>query len=276
MKVWVTHLSRLEYDADVFESVMDVRLGPLDDADQQVERFQLRLEPGGHTRQYVDGFGNIAHLLTSTRPHRFLEVGVRSEVQTALLDPFALPAQAPSGLNAMERADALDPSPLIPPLEELERMAAPYRSLEPFEAALRMGEMVHQQFTYCQGVTDVSTSVAQILDGRQGVCQDFAHLLIGLCRALAIPARYVSGYIVSSDAPQAPHRGAGASHAWVEAFTPTHGWRGFDPTNNLVANAYYVKVARGRDYADVPPTRGTFRGAGNETLSVSVTTGVLA
>ena len=125
MKVWVTHLSRLEYDADVFESVMDVRLGPLDDADQQVERFQLRLEPGGHTRQYVDGFGNIAHLLTSTWPHRFLEVGVRSEVQTALLDPFALPAQAPSGLNAMERADALDPSPLIPPLDELERMAAP-------------------------------------------------------------------------------------------------------------------------------------------------------
>jgi transglutaminase-like putative cysteine protease len=276
MKVSVAHVSHLEYDAEVLESVMDVRLGPLDDADQQVERFQLRLEPGGHTRQYVDGFGNVAHLLTSTRPHTFLEVAVRSEVQTALVDPFALPAHPPRGLTAMERADALDPSPLIPPLEELGRMAAPFRSLEAFEAALRMCELVHRQFTYRQGVTDVSTTVAQILDGRQGVCQDFAHLLIGLCRVLGIPARYVSGYIVSSDAPRAPHRGAGASHAWAEAFTPTHGWRGFDPTNNLVANAYYVKVARGRDYADVPPTRGTFRGSGNETLSVSVTTGVLA
>ena len=296
MKVSVAHLTRLEYEADVFESVMDVRLGPLDDADQQVERFQLRLAPGGHTRQYVDGFGNVAHLLTSTRPHSFVEVGVRTDVETLLADPFALPAHSPGPLSPMERADALDPSPLIPPLEELGQMAAPFRSLEPFEAALRMCEMIYQQFTYCQGVTDVSTTVEQILGGRQGVCQDFAHLLIGLCRAVGIPSRYVSGYIVSPQAVSAydaaagggasaggasaaggpaPRRGSGASHAWAEAFTPSHGWRGFDPTNNLLANAYYVKIARGRDYGDVPPTRGTFRGAANETLSVAVTTQVL-
>jgi transglutaminase-like putative cysteine protease len=275
MKASVAHVSRLEYDADVFESIMDVRLGPLDDADQHVERFHLRLEPTGHTRQYVDGFGNVAHLLTSTRPHTSVEVSVRAEVETSLFDPFALPAHGPGRLDVMERADGLDPSPLIPPLEELGRMASPFRSLDPFEAVLRMCEMIYGQFTYRQGVTDVSTTVEQILDVRQGVCQDFAHLLIGLCRTLSIPARYVSGYIVSADGPAAPHRGEGASHAWVEAFTPSHGWRGFDPTNNLVANAYYVKVARGRDYADVPPTRGTFRGAANETLSVSVTTRVL-
>jgi transglutaminase-like putative cysteine protease len=280
MKVSVAHVTRLEYEADVFESVMDVRLGPLDDADQQVERFQLRLTPGGHTRQYVDGFGNVAHLLTSSRPHSFVEVAVRSEVETWLVDPFALPTHVPSPLSPMERADALEPSPLIPPLQELERMAAPFRSLESFDAALRMCEMIYQEFTYHQGVTDVSTTVEQILDGRRGVCQDFAHLLIGLCRALAIPARYVSGYTVSAGgdsagAQRAPRRGSGASHAWVEAFTPSHGWRGFDPTNNLLANAYYVKVARGRDYADVPPTRGTFRGVANETLAVSVTTRVV-
>ena len=318
MKVSIAHLTRLEYEADVFESVMDVRLGPLDDADQQVERFQLRLAPGGHTRQYVDGFGNVAHLLTSTRPHSFVEVGVHTDVETLLADPFALPTHSPGPLSPMERADALDPSPLIPPLEELGQMAAPFRSLEPFEAALRMCEMIYQEFTYCQGVTDVSTTVEQILGGRQGVCQDFAHLLIGLCRAVGIPTRYVSGYIVSPQAVSAhdaaaaggasaeaaapaggasagagsaaggasaggapaaggpaPRRGSGASHAWAEAFTPSHGWRGFDPTNNLLANAYYVKIARGRDYGDVPPTRGTFRGAANETLSVAVTTQVL-
>ena len=276
MRASVAHVSRLEYDADVFESIMDVRLGPLDDADQHVERFHLRLEPGGHARQYVDGFGNVAHLLTSTRPHTAVEVTVRSEVETALVDPFALPVHSPGTLDVMERADGLDPSPLIPPLDELGRMASPFRSLDPFEAVLRMCEMINRQFTYRQGVTDVSTTVEQILDVRLGVCQDFAHLLIGLCRALSVPARYVSGYIVSADAPEAPHRGEGASHAWVEAFTPSHGWRGFDPTNNLVANAYYVKVARGRDYADVPPTRGTYRGAANETLAVSVITRVLA
>jgi transglutaminase-like putative cysteine protease len=276
MRASVAHVSRLEYDADVFESIMDVRLGPLDDADQHVERFHLRLEPGGHARQYVDGFGNVAHLLTSTRPHSAVEVSVRSEVETALVDPFALPVHGLGTLDVMERADGLDPSPLIPPLDELGRMASPFRSLDPFEAVLRMCEMINRQFTYRQGVTDVTTTVEQILDVRLGVCQDFAHLLIGLCRALSIPARYVSGYIVTADAPAAPHRGEGASHAWVEAFTPSHGWRGFDPTNTLVANAYYVKVARGRDYADVPPTRGTYRGAANETLAVSVITRVLA
>jgi transglutaminase-like putative cysteine protease len=115
--------------------------------------------------------------------------------------------------------------------------------------------------------------VAQIVKDRQGVCQDFAHLLIGLCRAIDIPARYTSGYIVvnGNTESSAPTRGSDASHAWVEAFTPTHGWRGFDPTNNLVANDRYVKIAIGRDYHDVPPTRGTYQGGGTERLTVAVT-----
>jgi transglutaminase-like putative cysteine protease len=122
-------------------------------------------------------------------------------------------------------------------------------------------------------VTDVTTSIEQIVAGRQGVCQDFAHLLLGMCRAIGIPSRYASGYIVERDQSGAgtPSRGVGASHAWVEAFTPTHGWRGFDPTNNLVANDYYVKIAVGRDYSDVPPTRGTYHGGPDEHLSVAVT-----
>ena len=107
-----------------------------------------------------------------------------------------------------------------------------------------MSEMIHQQFEYQPGVTDVTTSVAEVVSGGRGVCQDFAHVLIGLCRALRIPARYVSGYIVTADAG-GPSRGGGASHAWAEAYTPTHGWRGFDPTNNLLANDHYIKVADG-------------------------------
>jgi len=102
------------------------------------------------------------------------------------------------------------------------------------------------------------------------VCQDFAHLLLGLCRSIQIPARYVSGYIVADT--NGPRRGIRASHAWVEAFTPTHGWRGFDPTNDLVASSYHVKLAIGRDYSDIPPHRGTFRGPAQEQLSVEVST----
>jgi len=277
MRVLVSHLTRLDFVDEVSESVMDTHLGPRDDADQRVRRFQVRLEPGGHVRRYEDGFGNLAHLVTSMRPHTFLQLSVESEVETHLTDPFAWPSQTPDPLGPIELADALDPSPLIPRFQVIEDMAAPFRSAETFDTVRGMTEMIYRDFTYKPGVTDVTTSVEQVVEGRQGVCQDFAHLLIGLCRAIEIPARYVSGYIVMAGHTdsQAPSRGADASHAWVEVFTPTHGWRGFDPTNNLVVNDHYVKVAIGRDYHDVPPTRGTYHGGATEHLIVDVSTRAL-
>jgi transglutaminase-like putative cysteine protease len=277
MRVVVTHLTRLDFVDEVSESVMDTRVGPRDDADQLVRRFQLRLQPGGHVRRYEDGFGNIAHLVTSMRPHTFLQLSVESEVQTNLMDPFIVPSQAPDPLGPIELADGLDPSPLIPRFQVVEDMAAGFRSDDTFETVRRMTEMINRDFAYQPGVTDVTTSIEQVVEGRHGVCQDFAQLLIGMCRAIAIPARYVSGYIVASghSDSQAPSRGGGASHAWVEVFTPTHGWRGFDPTNNLLANDHYVKVAIGRDYHDVPPTRGTYHGAATEHLTVDVSTRAL-
>jgi transglutaminase-like putative cysteine protease len=255
---------------------MDTHLGPRDDSDQRVERFALRLAPAGHVKSYRDGFANAAHLVTHTRPHMFLQVTAESEVGTQLVDPFELPMRSPEPLDPMELADGLDPSPLVPRLPALQDMAEPFRPADPadaFGAVRGMTEMIYHDFAYRQGVTDVHTSVAQIVKDRQGVCQDFAHLLIGLCRAIDIPARYTSGYIVvnGNTESSAPTRGSDASHAWVEAFTPTHGWRGFDPTNNLVANDRYVKIAIGRDYHDVPPTRGTYQGGGTERLTVAVT-----
>jgi transglutaminase-like putative cysteine protease len=275
VRVAISHLTRLDFAAEVMESVMDTHLGPRDDSDQYVERFEIRLEPTGHVRSYPDGFANTAHLLTHTRPHSFLQVTAESQVRTQLTDPFQLPPGPPQALNPMELADGLDASPLIPRLAAVEEMVAPFRLTEPsdaFEVVRSMTEMIHRDFTYRQNVTDVDTSIERIVEERQGVCQDFAHLLIGLCRAIDIPARYASGYIVvnGNAEPGAPTRGSDASHAWIEAFTPTHGWRGFDPTNNLVANDRYVKIAIGRDYHDVPPTRGTYQGGGTETLSVAV------
>jgi len=276
MRIAVTHVTRLEFSDEVRETVMDAHLGPRDDADQRVARFAIRLEPAGRVRRYEDGFGNIAHLLTNMRPHAYLQVSTDSEVHTYMADPFQLAPRPPRALDVVQRADCLDPSPLVPRLALLEEMAAPFRSDDDglFDAIQRMSELIHHDFTYQSGVTDVTTSIEQIVDGRRGVCQDFAHLLLGMCRAIGIPARYASGYIAekggTGDA-QAPSRGVGASHAWVEAFTPTHGWRGFDPTNNLVANEHYVKIAIGRDYSDVPPTRGTYHGGPSESLSVAVT-----
>ncbi len=274
MRVAVQHVTRLEFAGEVAESIMDVRLGPLDDAHQRTRRFQLRWEPHGHVRRYADGFGNTAHLLTSIRTHGFVQVSVESEIETQLSDPFALPVSVPPPLGPLEHADGLNPSQLVPSLGVLTELATPFRHLEPFEAVRRLAELIHHRFEYQPGVTDVTTSVADVVSGGRGVCQDFAHVLIGLCRAIQIPARYVSGYIVTADAGS-PSRGGGASHAWAEAYTPSHGWRGFDPTNNLLANDRYIKVAVGRDYYDVPPTRGTYRGAAVGNLGVTVSTRVL-
>lgn len=274
MRLAVTHATHLKWDAEITESIMDVHLGPRDDTDQRVGRFRLRLDPPGHVRRYEDGFGNAAHLLTSIRPHTFMEVVAESDVQTFLDDPFKVPPRPPRPLGPVELADGLDPSPLVPRVAALDDLAARCASVDPFESIRRLMEMVYREFTYRPGVTDVSTSIEEVLDHHYGVCQDFAHLLIGLCRALRIPARYTSGYVVPSDAGSSS-RGAGASHAWVEAFTPSHGWRGFDPTNNLLANERYVKIATGRDYRDVPPTRGTYRGQAVEDLDVEVRIRVL-
>jgi transglutaminase-like putative cysteine protease len=295
MRVAITHTTRLAYGADVVEGIMDARLGPRSDADQRWEQFDLRSLPFGAIRRYYDGFGNTAHLITLARPHDRVELVSQSVVETLLDDPFQLPLTLPAPLSPSELADYLTPSVTIPDVPALTEMAAPFTPAQPedaFESVRAMMERVYQGFTYEQDVTTVATTVPEVLKGRIGVCQDFAHVLIGLCRAIDVPARYVSGYIVSARPMQSqnqtlgtmtqtqlqggsvvgPSRGAGASHAWVEAYTPTHGWRGFDPTNNLLASTHHVKMAIGRDYNDVPPTRGTFRGAAEEKLTVEVVT----
>ncbi|MDQ2766502.1 MAG: transglutaminase family protein, partial [Gemmatimonadota bacterium] len=169
------------------------------------------------------------------------------------------------------------PSALVPVSAELAAIAEPFRPTSPdaaFESVRLLSKFVHDEFTYTKNVTTVATTVEEVLSHRTGVCQDFAHLLIGLCRSIGIPARYASGYTVSTSGGESGGTIADteASHAWAEAYTPMHGWRGFDPTNDLVASTAHIKIAIGRDYADVPPTRGTFRGQADERLTVSVET----
>jgi transglutaminase-like putative cysteine protease len=272
MRIAIEHRTQLDYTADVVESVMDARLGPRTDEHQRWITFDLRVEPAASVRRYNDGFGNAAHLITIARPHRAIDVIMRGEIETTLADPFQLPRARPTALAPADSADYLGPSPLVPRADALGPIADPYRLDPPFEAVQKLMHLVHERFEYRPDVTNAETSVGEVLTHSSGVCQDFAHVLIGLCRAIGVPARYVSGYILAGADPGAPKRGAAASHAWVEAFAPTHGWRGFDPTNDLMASEHHVKMAVGRDYHDVPPTRGTFRGIADETLAVTVTT----
>ena len=275
MNVHVEHNTRFDYDSDVVESVIDVRLGPRSDSHQRWRSFEIAVDPAGSFRRYADGLGNTAFLVTLAKPHRHLALRTVGEIETLLADPFAMPAQPPAALGPSTLADFLNPSPLVPAMSELEALAVPHRPTsadDTFAAVQRLMHLVNQRLEYVAGVTTVETTVVEVLGEPRGVCQDFAHLLLGLCRSVGIPARYVSGYIVAD--ASGPRRGTRASHAWVEAFTPTHGWRGFDPTNDLVASAYHVKLAIGRDYSDIPPHRGTFRGPANEVLSVEVTSAV--
>jgi transglutaminase-like putative cysteine protease len=158
-------------------------------------------------------------------------------------------------------------------LDGVMRLAEGFRPADPEQVLSALQDLMHvinQGFTYQAEVTTVSSTVADFLALGRGVCQDFAHLMIAACRALGIPARYVSGYILSS--PERATRGSGASHAWCEALVPGYGWRGFDPTNDVLAADAHVKVAIGRNYHDVPPTRGMYRGLAGEQITVAVQT----
>jgi transglutaminase-like putative cysteine protease len=141
---------------------------------------------------------------------------------------------------------------------------------EPLEQLLALMQAIHADFEYKQAATTVSSTVSDVLRLKQGVCHDFAHLMIAVCRSLGLPARYVSGYVMNSDDRET--RGGGASHAWCEVWVPGMGWRGFDPTNNVLAAESHAKIALGRDYTDVPPTRGVHRGFAEEQVEVTVTT----
>ena len=282
MRVLVSHKTRLDYDTPVAEGVMDVRLGPLTDPHQRWERHDVRVAPSGATRRYLDGFGNEAYLITVPRAHTYAEVVAAGVVETLLANPFTPPATPPRALTSSERFDYLHPRKLVAIDDTVREMAAPHRPDTPggtFDAVTALNALVYNGFAYEKDVTTVVTTVPEVLASRRGVCQDFAHVLLALCRAIEIPARYVSGYLVmdsgAAPAEGKPARGAGASHAWVEARTPTHGWRGFDPTNNVLASEHHVKMAVGRDYNDVPPSRGVHRGTADEKLTVEVTTRVL-
>ena len=269
----IVHTTCYSYDDPVAESVMEARLEPRSGPEQRLVNFALRCEPPTETFSYRDGFGNAVHLVTLLRPLAGLTLTARSRVETLLDNPFVPPerqAAAPDEVDLWLFRQAGGPvtlTPAVRALAERFRPAGPDRTLPALQDLMLF---IYDGFSYEAAVTTVSSTVADLLALRRGVCQDFAHLMIAVCRAMGIPARYVSGYILSR--PERAARGSGASHAWCEALVPGFGWRGFDPTNAVLAAGGHVKVAIGRDYRDVPPTRGVYRGIAREQMTVSVET----
>lgn len=275
MLLCIYHETEYRYAAPVSDSYVEARLRPWSDADQGCADFALTTTPAARLFQcrtplaWVDYFNVLA-------PHDALRLISTATVITMPRNPF-------------ERLDlTLEDWPLLQgdpfrgrfweylqPPEETEvadaagRMAADLRRhTGPGVAAflVELARAIHEEYTYDPRATDVTTPLAEVLSHRRGVCQDFAHLMLAVCRCAGIPARYVSGYLHTEKPPE----GDGAMHAWVEAYLPAAGWIGVDPTHGLLVDHQYVKVAVGRAYADVPPTRGMFRGPQEHAIAVRV------
>jgi transglutaminase-like putative cysteine protease len=276
MKLHVLHRTRFKYAATVKESFNEARLQPVTTGAQVCHSFLLKILPTTRLTHYLDFYLNYVHLFDITQPHTELVVEATSTVTTGDTPPLAGTA-TPAPLSAigecarMDRCyDFLQSSTYVDVSAELWRLAldATEGQTDAWQAALAVMRHIHRHFRYQPAATHVHTHMRDVLQARAGVCQDFAHVMLGLCRALKIPARYVSGYLYNGPADQL--KGAQASHAWVEVYVPGPGWCGLDPTNSRLADGHYVKVATGRDYADVSPLKGTYRGTAKRQLSVEV------
>jgi len=276
MKLHVLHRTRFKYGSNVQESFNEARLQPTSTGAQVCHSFVLKVLPTTRLSHYLDFHLNCVHLFEINQPHAELSVEANAVVTTG--DQPALTATAtpaPMGrlpeCARLERCyDFLQTSTYVEVSADTWRLAldATEGQTDVWQAAQAIMRFIHREFRYQSAVTHAHTHMRDVLRNRTGVCQDFAHVMLGLCRALKIPARYVSGYLYNGPADQL--KGAQASHAWVEVYVLGHGWCGLDPTNNRAADGHYVKVAHGRDFADVSPLKGTYRGTAKRELFVDV------
>ena len=288
----VEHETSYAYSAPVDIAQHLAYLRPMEDEHQRLEVFEMSVEPkpGQHTTSH-DAYGNSRAFFTVTVRHEALQVWAKSRVEVAPRFAALQPAATPPWEGVCERlrfargrayepaSEFVAPSPYIPRLPELAEYAAPdFAAGRPVaDAALAFMQRIHADFSYSSQATEVSTPVLEAFAQRRGVCQDFAHVMIGALRGLGLAARYVSGYLLTEPLPgQAKLQGADASHAWVALYCPDSGlpgdWLELDPTNNVVPGASHVRLAVGRDYGDVAPLRGVIRGGGEHTLAVRVHT----
>lgn len=274
----VRHVTRFRYSEPVTESAMQVRMEPRSDGAQRCLGFELRTSPKSAISTFTDHLGNRVHAFDV--PDRHSHLTIRAQSQVEILPASPLPDTLDEGswgdLDAMtatdEHWDLLVPSEYAHPTDRLRVLAKELRvsrGHDPLTTLRDITAAIHDSFEYDTGSTDVDSPIDEALASRHGVCQDFSHIMIALVRQLAIPCRYVSGYLfhTTKDHDRSP---IDASHAWIEALIPTLGWVGFDPTNNLLVTDRHIRVAVGRDYADVPPTRGVFKGRSETELAVSV------
>jgi transglutaminase-like putative cysteine protease len=261
----VEHTSTYRYDHEVTASFNEARLTPAATRWQSPLESTLRVDQATWQHHYVDYWGTQVRAFEVSRPHRELVVAARSLVevhpperahsapQLSWTDIAARAVREELGEFLTQTAATQPPDDLAAMARELAGAAA-----SPTEAALAINAAVHSQMSYQPGSTGVSTVAAEAWAARSGVCQDYAHLVVGALREVGLPARYVSGYLHPSSSPVVGEAVVGESHAWVQWWAGE--WAGHDPTNDSAAGDRHVMVGAGRDYADVPPIKGIVAG----------------
>jgi transglutaminase-like putative cysteine protease len=259
MLLHIRHETLYRYDRPVKHSVQSLRLTPRTEAGQRVLAWSLTA-PGRQTQQQ-DAHGNLMHLLTIDEPHDEIHILVAGTVETE-----EVPDAAPSNCGRLSPLVYVPTTPLTVADEALQAFAATHGHAEPGrDQAMALAHAVREAMDYVPGVTEVSDTAAQAFALHRGVCQDHAHVMIACCRALDVPARYVSGYLLAGRDDHI------ASHAWVDVWLARHErWFAIDVTNGLPGGLQHCRLAVGRDYLDACPVRGVRRGGGAETMSAKV------
>ena len=273
----VQHITKYRYSAPIYESVMQIYMQPRTENMQHCFSFEVTTTPRAHALSYRDYLGNTIHSFNVPGNHTALTISTRTVVEVDAPPPLpdALNPDAWNELDALVATadywEALAQTPLTQPTDLLRELADEIdarRRADPLTLIREINSGLYDYMAYNPQTTGVDSPIDEALASRAGVCQDFSHIMLSLLRDIGVPCRYISGYIAHQ---QGIDRSAeDATHAWVEAFLPRLGWVGFDPTNNVIAGDHHIRVAIGRDYSDVPPTRGVFKGDATSELSVAV------
>lgn len=262
MRFRIFHRTQYLYWTPVRDSYNEVRLRPATDDKSRLEFFLLKVNPPVRLQHFRDNWFNYVHHFELPEPHSQLTIEAQSTINTT--NPYlgGMPVGVPfaslkTDPHEMDQS-FLGDSRYVAISPEVWRLGIDIRdgSEDVFETARGVMHHIYRNWTYAPNTTHAATHMNEVLALKSGVCQDFTHLMIGICRSLGIPARYVSGYLYNG--PEAHLRGAQASHAWCEVRVPGRGWFGLDPTNDTLADERHIKIATGRDYHDAAPVSGYF------------------
>jgi len=279
MNFAIRYLTRYDYDADVVDNLNALRVKPAANGRQRCDEFGVRLDPEVRLHRHTDYFGTEVVEFEVSRPHRQLTIDVRARVTTkshsdpprASWEALREPSYREAGGEFLLQTGDASGHPVFEEMLAVTRAAS-----TPLTTLTLLSELIPDRFEYRQGATYVDSTVADLLDGGAGVCQDFVHLGLSLLRHHGIAARYVSGYLFAAGPGRSEESVEVDTHAWLEALLPVPGggepiWVGADPTNRGLVAEDHVKIGHGRHYPDVPPIKGVYRGVANATLDASVT-----